>query len=90
MNPKGTLCVDSYDRVEVLSGFINGLFLVVIGLFVFSEAVGRLFEPPEINTERLLVSETIIHSVNRSRISDLVIGDHMVRKFEKLGVLQQI
>ncbi|KAL3866115.1 hypothetical protein ACJMK2_043447 [Sinanodonta woodiana] len=44
-----------YDRVEVLSGFVNGLFLIVIGVFVFTEAMHRLFEPPEINTERLLV-----------------------------------
>lgn len=46
----------SYDRVEVLSGFINGLFLVVIGIFVFTEALGRLVEPPVVSTERLLVS----------------------------------
>ncbi|XP_076103518.1 proton-coupled zinc antiporter SLC30A5-like isoform X2 [Mytilus galloprovincialis] len=42
-----------YDRVEVLSGFINGLFLVVIGIFVFTEGLSRLFHPPEIHTERL-------------------------------------
>ena len=42
--------------MEVLSGFINGLFLVVIGIFVFTEALGRLVEPPEVSTERLLVS----------------------------------
>lgn len=45
-----------FDRVEVLSGFINGLFLVVIAIFVFAEAIARLFEPPEVKTERLLVS----------------------------------
>ncbi|XP_071844901.1 proton-coupled zinc antiporter SLC30A5-like isoform X2 [Apostichopus japonicus] len=43
-----------YGRVEVLSGFVNGLFLVVIGVFVFIAAVGRLLDPPEINTDRLL------------------------------------
>ncbi|XP_050401353.1 proton-coupled zinc antiporter SLC30A5 [Patella vulgata] len=53
-----------YDRVEVLSGFINGLFLVVIAIFVFSEAVGRLFEPPEISTERLLIVSVIGLLVN--------------------------
>lgn len=45
-----------YGRVEILSGFINGLFLVVIACFIFLEAVQRLFEPPEIRTEKLLVS----------------------------------
>ena len=47
-----------YDRVEILSGFINGLFLIVIAFFVFSAALGRIFDPPEINTDRLLVSKT--------------------------------
>ena len=44
-----------YGRVEVLSGFVNGLFLVVIAGFVFMEALARLVEPPDISTERLLV-----------------------------------
>ena len=45
-----------YGRVEVLSGFMNCLFLVAIACVVLSEAVERLFEPPHINTEKLLVS----------------------------------
>lgn len=43
-----------YGRIEVLSGFVNGLFLTVIGLMVLYEALGRLYEPPEVHTERLL------------------------------------
>lgn len=43
-----------YGRVEILSGFVNGLFLVGIAFFVLSEAVHRVLEPPNINTERLL------------------------------------
>lgn len=43
-----------YGRVEVLSGFINGLFLVAIALMILAEAVERLVEPPAINTDRLL------------------------------------
>ena len=46
-----------YGRVEILSGFVNGLFLVVIAGFIFTEAIGRLVDPPEINTNRLLVRE---------------------------------
>jgi zinc transporter 5/7 len=41
--------------VEDLSGFVNGLFLLVISLFVFSEAVSRLLDPPHVSTQRLLV-----------------------------------
>ncbi|KAG8598711.1 hypothetical protein GDO81_002713 [Engystomops pustulosus] len=42
-----------YGRVEILSGFINGLFLVVIAFFVFVEALGRIFDPPDIDTDML-------------------------------------
>ncbi|XP_064474768.1 proton-coupled zinc antiporter SLC30A5-like [Ornithodoros turicata] len=43
-----------YGRVEVLSGFVNGIFLVVVAFMVFSEAVTRIFDPPNVTTERLL------------------------------------
>lgn len=43
-----------FDRVEILSGFINALFLVVISFFVLTAGLGRLFDPPDIHTERLL------------------------------------
>ena len=41
-----------YDRLEVLSGFVNGLFLTIIAFNVFIEGLKRLFDPPEVNTER--------------------------------------
>ncbi|KAK2564461.1 Zinc transporter 5 [Acropora cervicornis] len=44
-----------YGRVEVLSGFVNGLFLVVISVFVFVAGLQRLYDPPTVSTERLLV-----------------------------------
>ncbi|EDO34617.1 predicted protein, partial [Nematostella vectensis] len=43
-----------FGRVEILSGFVNGIFLVVIAFFVFLAAVQRLFDPPKVSTERLL------------------------------------
>uniref|UniRef100_A0A3B5R9M3 Zinc transporter n=1 Tax=Xiphophorus maculatus TaxID=8083 RepID=A0A3B5R9M3_XIPMA len=42
-----------FGRVEILSGFINGLFLMVIAFFVFVESVSRLLDPPNINTDML-------------------------------------
>ena len=42
--------------MEVLSGFVNGLFLVVISVFVFVAGLQRLYDPPTVSTERLLVS----------------------------------
>ncbi|CAJ0944393.1 unnamed protein product, partial [Mesorhabditis belari] len=43
-----------FGRVEVLSGFINALFLCVIAMFILIEALERLFDPPNINTDKLL------------------------------------
>mmetsp|Transcript_8449 Transcript_8449/g.1158 ORF Transcript_8449/g.1158 Transcript_8449/m.1158 type:complete len:89 (+) Transcript_8449:926-1192(+) len=37
-----------YTRHEVLSGFINGIFLVFVGLNVFEESIERILEPPEV------------------------------------------
>ncbi|KAK5900535.1 hypothetical protein CgunFtcFv8_025488 [Champsocephalus gunnari] len=42
-----------FGRVEILSGFINGLFLMVIAFFVFVESVTRVLDPPNINTDML-------------------------------------
>ncbi|KAH0516552.1 Zinc transporter 5 [Microtus ochrogaster] len=42
-----------YGRIEILSGFINGLFLIVIAFFVFMESVTRLIDPPELDTNML-------------------------------------
>ena len=52
-------CLCRYGRAEILSGFINALFLVIIAFFVFLEAIGRLLEPPEIDTNRLVVCNKI-------------------------------
>lgn len=52
------VCHFRFGRVEILSGFINGLFLMVIAFFVFIEAVARIFDPPDINTDMLTVSIT--------------------------------
>ncbi|XP_076028043.1 zinc transporter 7 isoform X2 [Genypterus blacodes] len=43
-----------YVRAEVLAGFVNGLFLIFTAFFIFSEAVERALEPPDIHHERLL------------------------------------
>jgi len=61
----------SYGRVEILSGFVNGIFLVVISFFVFLAAVQRLFDPPKVNTNRLLVSAVDALYLQSSVIADL-------------------
>ncbi|CAO1626533.1 unnamed protein product [Sympodiomycopsis kandeliae] len=45
-----------YNRVETLSGFSNGIFLVLISVFIVFEAIQRIIQPPEMhNTTQLLI-----------------------------------
>lgn len=44
-----------YGRFEVVSGYINGIFLVFISFSVFVESVERLFDPPDIEGSEILV-----------------------------------
>jgi len=53
-----------YGRVQVLSGFVNGIFLVFIAFFVMMESLERFMEPPEIKTDRLLLVSTLGFLVN--------------------------
>lgn len=53
-----------YVRAEVLAGFVNGLFLLFIAFFIFSEAVERAIEPPEVKHERLFVVSVLGFLVN--------------------------
>ncbi|KAM0730009.1 Zinc transporter 7 [Formica fusca] len=53
-----------YVRAEVLGGFVNGLLLLFIALFIMSEAVERAIEPPEIKHERLFMVSVLGLIVN--------------------------
>lgn len=48
-----------YLRAEILAALANGIFLVLIGLYIFYEAYHRILEPPEIKSiPMLLVAST--------------------------------
>merc|ERR1719167_1559111 len=53
-----------YVRAEILAGFVNGLFLLFIAFFIFSEAVERIFEPPHVEHERLFIVSVLGFLVN--------------------------
>ncbi|PKI84680.1 Putative zinc transporter msc2 [Malassezia vespertilionis] len=54
-----------YKRVETLSGFANGIFLVLISVFILFEAIQRIIEPPEMqNFTQLLIVSTLGLLVN--------------------------
>ncbi|ODM87206.1 Zinc transporter 5 [Orchesella cincta] len=43
-----------YGRIEVLSGFLNSFFLLVIASIILIEALQRLYDPPGVDAKRLL------------------------------------
>ena len=53
-----------YIRTEVLSGFVNAIFLVFVAVSVLMEAFERLVEPPEVHTDHLLLVSTIGFIIN--------------------------
>ena len=53
-----------YSRVEVLSGYANAVFLLLITIGVLIEAVERIFFPEEIKTEKLLLVSGMGFCVN--------------------------
>ncbi|KAF8630734.1 hypothetical protein AX17_005329 [Amanita inopinata Kibby_2008] len=53
-----------YGRIETLSGFANGIFLILISLFIVFEAIQRILDPPEMNTSQLLLVSTLGLAVN--------------------------
>ncbi|CAI5490762.1 unnamed protein product, partial [Closterium sp. Naga37s-1] len=43
-----------YGRFEVLSGFVNAVFLVLIAALIVFESIERILDPPDISTANLL------------------------------------
>ncbi|CAI5464862.1 unnamed protein product [Closterium sp. Yama58-4] len=43
-----------YGRFEVLSGFVNAVFLVLIATLIVFESIERILDPPDISTANLL------------------------------------
>jgi cobalt-zinc-cadmium efflux system protein len=53
-----------YHRLEILVALINGLVLWGMAGYIFYEAVGRIFQPPEISSTPLLVIASLGLMVN--------------------------
>lgn len=39
----------------MISGFVNGVFLIFIAFHIFIESVERLFDPPEVKSEKIIL-----------------------------------
>ncbi len=44
-----------YLRAEILAAFANGIFLILIGIFILYESYHRLREPPEVKSLSMLI-----------------------------------
>jgi len=66
-----------YHRVEILSALVNGATLVVVALYIFYEAVGRLFSPIEVKGFEMLVITIIGLAANL--FSMLILSRGMMR-----------
>ncbi|KAI8065547.1 cation efflux family-domain-containing protein [Gongronella butleri] len=53
--PSNTKYSYGYNRIETISAYFNGIFLVLISISIVMEAIQRLLDPPEMNTQRLLL-----------------------------------
>ena len=53
-----------YSRYETLSGYVNGVFLLFIGYFILVESIERLFTPPVIRGDSLVIVSALGLCVN--------------------------
>ena len=65
-----------FAKVEIISGFANSIFLVLISISILIEAVERLMEPPEMTTDQLLLISTLGLAVNLVGIFAFNHGHH--------------
>ncbi|EEB05322.1 cation diffusion family zinc membrane transporter Cis4 [Schizosaccharomyces japonicus yFS275] len=62
--PSSDMFPFGFAKIESLSGFTNGIFLLLISISIVLEAAFRLFSPPEMRTEQLLTVSIIGLLVN--------------------------
>ncbi|VDB88597.1 unnamed protein product [Peniophora sp. CBMAI 1063] len=77
-----------YGRIETLSGFANGIFLVLISMFIIFEAIQRLLDPPEMNTNQLLLISTMGLGVNLFGM--FAMGGHHHHAMAQLTIIRTI
>jgi cobalt-zinc-cadmium efflux system protein len=53
-----------YKRFEILAALLNGVTLILIALYIFSESIERFTHPPEVATTGMLIISVIGLSVN--------------------------
>lgn len=46
-----TLYSFGFERFTILSGFINGLFLIFVAFDIFTESIERIYAPPIVESD---------------------------------------
>ncbi|KAI9916365.1 hypothetical protein PsorP6_017833 [Peronosclerospora sorghi] len=54
--PPDPMFTYGYGRVEVLSGFLNSLLLLLVSVHLLSKAASRFMDPPEVTTDHLVLT----------------------------------
>lgn len=79
-----------YTRYEILSGFVNSIFLIFVGIKIFVESIERIMEIPEIQTDMLILVSIlglIVNIIGLASFHDLSHGDNNNLKGVFLHVL---
>ena len=53
-----------YHRIEILAAFGNGIALVVVALFIYYQAINRIFQPLEVKSLEMLTVASVGLSAN--------------------------
>jgi len=62
--PSNSNMTFGYHRFEIFAALINGLTIIVIAVFIFYEAYGRILDPPAVKGQEVLIIATIGLAVN--------------------------
>ena len=68
-----------YMRYEILSGFVNSVFLIFVGIKIFIESIERIMEIPEIQTDMLILVSVlglVINLIGLMSFHDLSHGEN--------------
>ncbi len=57
-----------YFRVEILAAFINSVLLVMIGVYIIYEAIGRFYHPVVINPRLMLIVAVVGFAANLASV----------------------
>lgn len=78
-----------YARIEILTGFANGAFLLFVSFFLFVESVERLLEPPELHSHGRVISVAFVGLlINAAGI--VLFGNHALHRSEHRTKARQV